>query len=223
MLNLSIVLYRSKNFQLFFLISWNGLNTRNFYEYHTKCCKIKVLKYLKRPLRTLKWIIPLRVRDAEVVGSNPVTSTTWQGRRNSWGIKGFGVFLCLNFLLFSKAIFYFNYLGIEIFIFCAKISLSGREDFPLPEFVETSSNTKAKYHKSTRRMNMKRKRKRNLYHLWFCFAMLLFLAVPFKVKAEQGQSYPPARPVPGILHSILLVRYIPASYLYQKAMSWKAK
>ena len=31
---------------------------------------------------------------------------------------------------------------------------------------------------------MKRKRKRNLYHLWFCFAMLLFLAVPFKVKAE---------------------------------------
>ena len=28
------------------------------------------------------------------------------------------------------------------------------------------------------------KRKRNLYHLWFCFAMLLFLAVPFKVKAE---------------------------------------
>ena len=87
MLNLSIVLYRSKNFQLFFLISWNGLNTRNFYEYHTKCCKIKVLKYLKRPLRTLKWIIPLRVRDAEVVGSNPVTSTTWQGRRNSWEIK----------------------------------------------------------------------------------------------------------------------------------------
>ena len=28
------------------------------------------------------------------------------------------------------------------------------------------------------------KRKRNLYHLWFCFAMLLFLAVPFNVKAE---------------------------------------
>ena len=27
------------------------------------------------------------------------------------------------------------------------------------------------------------KRKRNLYHLWFCFAMLLFLAVPLKVKA----------------------------------------
>ena len=99
---------------------------------------------------------------------------------------GFGVFLCLNFLLFSKAIFYFNYLDIEIFIFCAKISLSGREDFPLPEFVETSSNTKAKYHKSTRRMNMKRKR--NLYHLWFCFAMLLFLAVPFKVKAETATT-----------------------------------
>ena len=85
-----------------------------------------------------------------------------------------------------KAIFCFNYLGIEIFIFYAKIFLSGREDFSLPEFVETSSNTKAKYHKSTRRMN--RKRKRNLYHLWFCFAVLLFLAVPFKVKAETATT-----------------------------------
>jgi uncharacterized protein YkwD len=37
-------------------------------------------------------------------------------------------------------------------------------------------------------MNMKRKRKRNLYHLWFCFAMLLFLAVPFKVKAETATT-----------------------------------
>ena len=35
---------------------------------------------------------------------------------------------------------------------------------------------------------MKRKRKRNLYHLWFCFAMLLFLAVPFKVKAETATT-----------------------------------
>ncbi|RHT02844.1 hypothetical protein DW904_02795 [Ruminococcus sp. AM42-11] len=35
-------------------------------------------------------------------------------------------------------------------------------------------------------MNMKRKR--NLYHLWFCFAMLLFLAVPFKVKAETATT-----------------------------------
>lgn len=32
------------------------------------------------------------------------------------------------------------------------------------------------------------KRKRNLYHLWFCFAMLLFLAVPFKVKAETATT-----------------------------------
>lgn len=28
------------------------------------------------------------------------------------------------------------------------------------------------------------KRKRNLQHLWICFAMFLFLAVPFNVKAE---------------------------------------
>ena len=35
---------------------------------------------------------------------------------------------------------------------------------------------------------MKRKRKRNLYHLWFCFGMLLFLAVPFKVKAETATT-----------------------------------
>ena len=35
---------------------------------------------------------------------------------------------------------------------------------------------------------LKRKRKRNLYHLWFCFAMLLFLAVPFKVKAETATT-----------------------------------
>ena len=35
---------------------------------------------------------------------------------------------------------------------------------------------------------MKRKRKRNLYHLWFCFAMLLFLAAPFKVKAETATT-----------------------------------
>ena len=35
-------------------------------------------------------------------------------------------------------------------------------------------------------MNMKRKR--NLYHLWFCFAVLLFLAVPFKVKAETATT-----------------------------------
>ena len=32
------------------------------------------------------------------------------------------------------------------------------------------------------------KRKRNLYHLWFCFAVLLFLAVPFKVKAETATT-----------------------------------
>ena len=32
------------------------------------------------------------------------------------------------------------------------------------------------------------KRKRNLYHLWICFAMLLFLAVPFKVKAETATT-----------------------------------
>ena len=32
------------------------------------------------------------------------------------------------------------------------------------------------------------KRKRNLYHLWFCFAMLLFLAVPFKVKGETATT-----------------------------------
>ena len=32
------------------------------------------------------------------------------------------------------------------------------------------------------------KRKRNLYHLWFCFAMLLFLAVPFKIKAETATT-----------------------------------
>ena len=32
------------------------------------------------------------------------------------------------------------------------------------------------------------KRKRNLYHLWFCFVMLLFLAVPFKVKAETATT-----------------------------------
>lgn len=32
------------------------------------------------------------------------------------------------------------------------------------------------------------KRKRNLYHLWFCLAMLLFLAVPFKVKAETATT-----------------------------------
>ena len=31
-------------------------------------------------------------------------------------------------------------------------------------------------------------RKTNLYHLWFCFAMLLFLAVPFKVKAETATT-----------------------------------
>mgnify|MGYP002585751882 CR=1 FL=1 len=37
-------------------------------------------------------------------------------------------------------------------------------------------------------MKRKRKRKRNLYHLWFCFAMLLFLAVPFKVKAETATT-----------------------------------
>ena len=35
---------------------------------------------------------------------------------------------------------------------------------------------------------MKRKRKRNLYHLWFCFAMLLFLAVPFNVKAATATT-----------------------------------
>ena len=32
------------------------------------------------------------------------------------------------------------------------------------------------------------KRKRNLYHLWICFAMLLFLAVPFNVKAETATT-----------------------------------
>ena len=32
------------------------------------------------------------------------------------------------------------------------------------------------------------KRKRNLYQLWFCFAVLLFLAVPFKVKAETATT-----------------------------------
>ena len=32
------------------------------------------------------------------------------------------------------------------------------------------------------------KRKRNLYHLWFCFAMLLFLAVPFEAKAETATT-----------------------------------
>ena len=32
------------------------------------------------------------------------------------------------------------------------------------------------------------KRKRNLYHLWICFAMLLFLAVPFNVKAATATT-----------------------------------
>ena len=32
------------------------------------------------------------------------------------------------------------------------------------------------------------KRKRNLYHLWICFAMLLFLTVPFQVKAETATT-----------------------------------
>ena len=34
------------------------------------------------------------VRDAEAAGSNPVTSTTWQGRRNSWKSR-VSVFFCV--------------------------------------------------------------------------------------------------------------------------------
>ena len=34
------------------------------------------------------------VRDAEAAGSNPVTSTTWQGRRDSWKSR-VSVFFCV--------------------------------------------------------------------------------------------------------------------------------